>query len=143
MRYLWSMKTVQEIRLANFRLLLAEAKTQAELARAADLKQPYINQLARGALQNGKPRSIGDEAARKFEAGMNKPVGWMDRDNSVAATLLSELNGLEGQLVTLYRQLDDEGKEELLGYANRLLTEHNPEPSPANPFGKGKKSVKA
>lgn len=132
------MKTVQQIRLSNFRLLLTEAGSQAELARRSELKQPYINQLAKGARHaDGKPRSIGDEAARKLETGMDKPVGWMDRDHSMAM-LFSELNGLEGQLITIYRQLDDHGRDELLTLANNLLSKLHPQPSAANPFAKAK-----
>lgn len=134
------MKTAQEIRLGNFDLLLKEAGSQAELARRSGLKQPYINQLKQRAPQNGKPRAIGDDAARKLEEGMDKPIGWMDRDHSLSM-LFSELNGLEGQLVTIYRQLGEAGQDELLQAANRMLAEQNPQPSPANPYG-GKTPVK-
>lgn len=136
------MKTVQEIRLSNFRLLLSEAGTQAELARRAELAQPYINQLAKAVKHpDGTPRSIGDEAARKLEKGMDKPVGWMDRDHTMAM-LFSELNGLEGQLVTIYRQLDEAAKDELLITANNLLSKQSAKPSTANPFA-GKRRVPA
>lgn len=117
-----TMRTVQEIRLSNFKLLLAEAGGQTELKQRTTVPGPYISQLDRGVLQKGKPRSIGDVTARKLERGMGKPLGWMDRDHSLAL-LFSELNGLEGQLVTVYRQLDEGGKNKLLEYASTLARE--------------------
>lgn len=119
-RYLWGMKTAQQIRMDNFRLLLDEAGSQAELHRRTKVPQPYINQLAKGTkLASGKERSLGDDTARKLEKGMDKQIGWMDKDHSLSM-LFSELNGLEGQLVTLFRGMSDEGRDELLSVANRL-----------------------
>lgn len=128
------MKTAQQIRMENFRILLEEAGSQAELHRRTKVPQPYINQLAKGTkLASGNERSLGDDTARKLEKGMEKPVGWLDKDHSMPM-LFSELNGLEGQLVTLYRKLDESGKEDLLSRANELFSERNPQPSAANPY---------
>lgn len=136
------MKTAQQIRLSNFHLLLAEAKSQVELARRSGVAQPFVNQLAKGTTHpDGTPRAIGDETARKLEKGMDKPNGWMDRDHTLAM-LFSELDGLEGQLVTLYRKLDEEGRNALLAHANDLFSKANPEPSHANPYPKVRKTAK-
>jgi hypothetical protein len=116
------MKTAQQIRMDNFRLLLAEAGSQTALHRRTNIPQPYINQLAKGTkTASGKERSLGDDTARRLEKGMDRPVGWLDKDRSMSM-LLSELNGLEGQLVTLFRALGDDGREELLSVANTLFS---------------------
>jgi len=74
------MKTINEIRLANLELLISEAGTIGRLASMCGTSSVYISQLRHKARNNttGKARNIGDAAARKFEAGMGKPVGWMD-----------------------------------------------------------------
>lgn len=130
------MKTAQQIRMTNFLSLLAEAGSQAKLSRLTNVPQPFVHQLAKGVpLSSGNQRSIGDETARKLERGMTKPLGWMDKDHTMPM-LFSELNGLEGQLVTLYRNLDDEGRDELLTLANNLFSARNTERSRANPYPK-------
>lgn len=130
------MKTAQEIRLANFRLLLEEAGSKAELRRLTGITQPYITQIAEGVkLASGRDRSIGDKAARRLEVGMKKPVGWLDKDHSMAM-MFSQLDGLEGQLVMLFRGLDEDGKNTILQQANKLHSVLHPKPSATNPFPK-------
>ena len=53
----------------------------------------------------------------------------------VATLQFTELNGLEAQLVMLYRTLSDDDKHELSVYANKLANRANPDkPGPGNPF---------
>jgi len=74
------MKTINEIRLDNLEMLINEAGTIGGLASMCETSPIYISQLRHRARNNttGKARNIGDAIARKFEAGMGKPIGWMD-----------------------------------------------------------------
>ena len=69
-----------EVRLENLRQLVEEAGGATELAKKAGYKQPsYIYQiLNQSAIQNGKPKNIGSNMARKLEQAMGKEEGWMD-----------------------------------------------------------------
>ena len=102
---------VQAIRLANLLLLLKECSdgrgAAAKLSRLSGVPQPYISQLRRGALHSGGARrTMGDETARAFEAGMNRPSGWMDHDHSnPAADAASRLSRLAMILTPDQRQI--------------------------------------
>lgn len=69
-----------EIRLANLRILIREAGTAAALAERTETNAAYLSQLRIGTKtpRGTKTRAMGDELARKLEAGMGKPRGWMD-----------------------------------------------------------------
>lgn len=45
-----------------------------------------------------------------------------------------EMDPLLRQLIEIWRRLTPDGRDELLGKANRILTEEHPEPGPHNPF---------
>ena len=74
------MKTIGEIRHENLLLLVAEFGSQAEVARRAEIADVYISQILKRYpdAKTGRPRQMGDPAARKLEVGCNKPEGWMD-----------------------------------------------------------------
>lgn len=74
------MKRISEIRLENMHKLIEEVGTVSELARLAGYKQPsYLYQIInQTAIQNGKPKNIGDKMARKLEEATGKSRGWMD-----------------------------------------------------------------
>lgn len=89
------MKTTQDIRRANLRLLVTEVAQDigtergaaAELARRTAVPAPMISQLLGQRLhQGGKVRAMGDDTARKLERGMNLPKGWMDVAHDSAMT---------------------------------------------------------
>jgi SOS-response transcriptional repressor LexA len=65
----------KEIRMANLELLIKEAGTKAELSRRMKKRANYLNQLHPP--KEGK-RAMGDSTARRLEAAMKKPRGWMD-----------------------------------------------------------------
>ena len=64
----------KEIRLINLRRLLAEAKTAASLAYAANTSPSYISQI----LSQKTKGSIGNKLARRLEAAAGKAKGWLD-----------------------------------------------------------------
>jgi len=94
------MKTTPEIRLENLEILLQEAGSVKRLAEKSGITTVYISQLRHGALNTGTGniKNIGNTAARKFEAGMGKPVGWMDtphnQDNLPPAPVLRQSDHL-------------------------------------------------
>ena len=81
------MKAVSEIRLENLEALVQEAVTAESLAERADLSPVYLSQIRSRTVdrKTGKARNLGDKAARKLEAGMGKPLGWMDAQHSTGA----------------------------------------------------------
>jgi len=78
------MKPISEIRLENLETLVKEAGTADMLAECSGLSPVYISQIRGRAIdrKTGKPRNLGSAAARKLEKGMNKALGWMDKDHS-------------------------------------------------------------
>lgn len=74
------MNFLAEIRLENMKRLVEEVGSVAELAKRAGYAQPsYLYQIInQTAIQNGKPKNIGGQMARKLEKAMNKAVGWLD-----------------------------------------------------------------
>jgi SOS-response transcriptional repressor LexA len=73
------MRKYEQTRLKNLEILISEAGSAAQLARAVGTNSSYLSQV-RNQLptRNGTPRAIGDDLATKLETGMNKPQGWMD-----------------------------------------------------------------
>lgn len=128
------MKTVDEVRRANFDLLLKEAGKAAELARRAEISRAYISQIVNNIPhpETGRPRRIDDKAARKLEEGMSKERGWMDKDHS-RITSVTDLDGREGHLIALFRQMSEADRERLLLEAEELAKRpHSGRISPAH-----------
>jgi len=128
------MKTSSEIRLSNFRLLLAEAGSAASLARLTGVPAAYISQIKNGIPnESGKPRTIGDDTARKMERGMGKKEGWMDADHT--SIMFGSLDPMESQLVALFRVLPQDDRDEILRFTNNIVSAKvHRTPSPANPY---------
>ena len=73
---------MKEIRRRNLHLLAFEATTQANLAQRLGMEYREIVTYFKNV-----HTSVSDSLARHIEVVMNKPNGWMDRDNcSVALT---------------------------------------------------------
>ena len=66
------------MRKRNLLALVGRYGRQQALADAVGLSVQYINQMLSG------HRSIGEKTARKIEAALQLPVGWMDRDEDTA-----------------------------------------------------------
>jgi transcriptional regulator with XRE-family HTH domain len=63
---------IKQIRCGNLKLLLQTFKTQAEFAQAAGMVDRHVSQIVNGF------RDMGDKVARRIEAKLNLPHGWMD-----------------------------------------------------------------
>ncbi len=72
---------------------------------------------------------MGPDVARRLEAKMGKPRGWMDTDHS-ALNIATDLNGREGQLVGLFRLLNDADQAHIINELTRRL---RPPPSLGSP----------
>ena len=69
----------ERIRLQNLEVLIREAGSLAELARAAGANSSYLSQVRNQTkAPSGAPRRVGDELAEMLERGVGKPEGWMD-----------------------------------------------------------------
>lgn len=90
------MRPLKEIRHDNLLRLIEEAKNTSELANRTGIAVSYLLQIKnKNAIQNGKPKGIGDKIASKLEDGMNKPRGWLDQDHSGEPIILSSITAPE------------------------------------------------
>ncbi|CAM2295534.1 Putative phage repressor [Ralstonia mannitolilytica] len=78
------MKTIDEIRLENLLTAISRAGTATALAEKSGLSAAYISQIKNRQpdSKTGKPKNMGDDAARKIEVGIGEMRGWMDVDHS-------------------------------------------------------------
>jgi hypothetical protein len=115
--------TIDEIRLANLRLLIEEceavvigkktyrAGTATALARKCQTSESYLSQiLIHFPNTNGTVRTVGNSLARKLEQGMGKPVGWMDVKHD-------DVDPMENQLRLLYAGMNEAAQKALLDKA--------------------------
>jgi hypothetical protein len=132
------MKPVDEIRRANLLLLIEEAGTASRLGVLTDTPPSYISQVSRG-VQNSKgkgARVMGTDVARRIEAKMGKPRGWMDADHS-ALSIHSDLNGREGQMIGLFRLMSDQEQIELVNVLTTKLRDNRAATAPSDPARPG------
>jgi phage repressor protein C with HTH and peptisase S24 domain len=80
------MKTINEIRRLNLLEAIARLGTATALAERAGLSAAYLSQIKNQQPESktGKPKSMGDEAARKIEVALGETLGWMDVDHGAA-----------------------------------------------------------
>ncbi|HDL3753719.1 TPA: helix-turn-helix transcriptional regulator [Mannheimia haemolytica] len=92
------MRPLKEIRYDNLLRLIDEAKSTSDLANRTGIAVSYLLQIKnKNAIQNGKPKGIGDKIAAKLEDGMNKPRGWLDQVHSEQSNLINSRIGNEEQ----------------------------------------------
>lgn len=76
------MNTIFEIRRANLNSLIAEAGSAASLADRCDASASYLSQVKNGNRpRDGTQRNLGPKLARRLEAAMRKPTGWMGKEH--------------------------------------------------------------
>lgn len=116
------MKTIKEIRHENLLRLIDEADGTSNLAYNTGIAVSYLLQIKnKNAIQNGKPKGIGDKIAAKLEDGMNKPRGWLDQDHS-NSTEPSQSIYLKENITFL---MDRKGIPSLAALAHRInIDEH-------------------
>lgn len=90
---------VSEIRLRNLQNLARQYGSQRKLADAVDTSPAYISQILNKILANGRPRSIGNDFARKIEQKLALGHGWMDTPHD--KTLMQESLELDGMSMSM------------------------------------------
>jgi len=82
--YIYAMKTVDEIRRDNMRILQSEAGSATKAANMMRWPLPQFSNLRDGVpdSQSGKRRGMRPDTARKLEKAFGKPEGWLDKDHS-------------------------------------------------------------
>lgn len=122
---------IKEIRRANLDYLLTQFKA-ADIARRAETKPAYLSQIVTGVkTRGGKPRGIGDDLARKIEAGLRLPRDWMDQAHPVdrlkesAPTYIPDTLKVPALQASIHKKLAQLGEDDLKAidmFINRLLS---------------------
>jgi hypothetical protein len=85
-------------------------------------------------------KSFGEKLAREVEMMFQLSRGELDKLIGTPAPSFGQLNGFEGQLVTLYRMLSQQEQDDLLVELNRRHNKSNANkgPTAANPYPRKK-----
>jgi phage repressor protein C with HTH and peptisase S24 domain len=77
------MKTNDEIRRANLLLAIDRMQTAAKLAERVGTSAAYLSQLKNQTPESktGKPKTMGEDLARRIESALDEAPGWMDTDH--------------------------------------------------------------
>ncbi len=137
------MKTCDEIRRDNLKLLIKAAGSEFLLAEKYGCTEANIKTMARAYKdsKSGTPKGIGTAAARKLEKVMDQEIGWLDHDHSqesVAPTIIQEPRSNDAyastiipfpneqwisDLLAVARLISDAGRQQLIGMAKALAKE--------------------
>ena len=140
------MKTIAEIRLENLRDLIEKQGSQERVASLAETSPVYLSQLLNRApdRKTGKLRQIGDDMARKLEAGCQKEIGWMDNIHHAAVSgttapasflvgeatpayaISPKADQLTPKLLALWSRLDAAGKKDFLEKVDYFVAGRSP-----------------
>jgi len=74
------MQTNDEIRRRNLEIAIKRIGTAAKLAEASSTSPAYLSQIRNRspASGTGRPKMMGEDVARRIEAALGEPHGWMD-----------------------------------------------------------------
>lgn len=111
--------------------------SQTKLAKAAGIKQSSMSVIEDGTtkLENIKATTL-----RKLAVALDVSQAYLATGVEPPAEPEPVGDPLVEQLMQLYEALDDDGKHDLVHYANYIHTKQHPESSTANPHGNGKKT---
>jgi hypothetical protein len=116
-----SMKTVDEIRRENLRILAREYGSVKSLAEKLERTEGQVSGWATGAKDSKtkKRRGINNDSARDIEEKAEKETGWLDNDHSRRPRLPEH----HAQLLAIFDQLCKEQQGALMERARVLLEE--------------------
>lgn len=82
------MQTNDEIRRENLEVAIKRLGSAAKLAEAANTSPAYLSQIRNRTpdSKTGTPKMMGDAMARRIEAALGEPDGWMDRSHLFQGT---------------------------------------------------------
>lgn len=80
------MKTNDEIRRDNLLIAIKRMRTATALAEKAEVSAAYLSQIKNQTPESktGKPKSMGDDVARKIEIALGEPEGWIDVEHNTS-----------------------------------------------------------
>ncbi|WP_080487164.1 hypothetical protein [Burkholderia ubonensis] len=132
------MKDIDEIRRDNLRIIETECGGPAAAAAACGMSHSQFTNLRDGAKDSktGRPRGMRVATARKIEERVGKPVGWLDTDHSIAASMTPSSEAPAG-----WDQLNPAQRAQVESFIGWILTQsstHADDASSAKKrFGKG------
>ena len=116
-RYALIVKTIEAVRLENYKRLVAEIKGEQEKIRPPDIARALgISKVYAWQLEKGKREAIDSKAARLMERGMGKPEGWLDTNFDLWP--FPDIN-----LLARVQALDNNQLLELQGILRKMLAE--------------------
>jgi len=126
------MKTISEIRRANLLTLIDRAGTIADLNESIGLDRTdaTLSQIKNRSphSRTGKPRSMGDDLARKIEARLGLPAGWMDTPPDVFAEWIDPQ--LRDALGVAMRAMDSDTQYRVVRMVEAMAAAVPPSPAP-------------
>jgi hypothetical protein len=118
------MKTVEEIRRDNLAIAAKRAGSSTALAEKAGVSAVYLSRLKNRAVETrtGHVKAMGSLVARKIEAAIGEPVGWLDTDHSKAALPMAAIDDkvLPNEVAALFQayfEASPSGRERILAVA--------------------------
>lgn len=131
-----SVSTVQETRHANLLALIEQHGSIQQLAARVGRSHSQISQLKNRVRhsKSGRPREVGDDLARAFEAALGLPRGWMDRapprPEPPAAVMVAEESPTYGWPFrrvspAAFASLSAEDRARVEGFIESLVLAHN------------------
>lgn len=110
----------KELRRAGLQILITEAGGITQLADQCGVSEKNLQHILRRAKMPGdkKPRDIGDQLARRLEAGMGRPQGWLDYGH--AAVKVSDAGDVQ-DLAADFLALPDDDQTEIRMYVKARL----------------------
>lgn len=88
------MKTNDEVRRQNLELAIKRAGSAAKLAEAAKTSPAYLSQIKNRTpdSKSGTPKTMGDDMARRIEAAIGEPHGWMDTSHGEPVAAVTRIS---------------------------------------------------
>lgn len=122
------MKKSSEIRRENLEIAIKRVGNAAKLAALASASAAYFSQIKGSAPESktGKPKAMGDDVARRIEAAIGEPEGWMDVEHPPGPKAAND-HPIEqdtydlAQLITLWWQAGPEGKKLIMELARNAV----------------------
>lgn len=92
------MQTNDEVRRQNLEIAIKRAGTAAKLAEAAKTSAAYLSQIKNRTpdSKSRTPKTMGDDMARRIEAAIGEPHGWMDVSHDRAEVARSPVSSEQG-----------------------------------------------
>lgn len=97
------MKTIEEIRRHNIKLLIAKSGSNVALAEKINKSAAQVSQWSNASRDSlsGRPRSISSDACREIESVLGLEVGWLDNNQGCAHGFSDDAIALANDFMSL------------------------------------------